>query len=88
MLSVNWLLPTQERSMKVEFSEQYSVPCVVIDGTETFDEVETKCSADEALFFDGEEYCMVVQFPGRPMELYTGEALRRSLPADGGSEHG
>lgn len=65
--------------MRVEFADQYSVPCVVIDGTETFDEVETKCSESEALFWDGEEYCMVVQFPGRPMELYTGEALQLSL---------
>lgn len=66
-------------TMRVEFAEQYSVPCVVIEGTETFEEVEEKCSVSDALYFDGEEYCMVVQFPGRPQELYTGEALRRSL---------
>lgn len=76
--------------MRVEFAEQYSVPCVVIDGTETFDEVETKCNEDDALYWDGEEYCMVVQFPGRPMELYTQEALTRSLRSAGetGEEHG
>ena len=67
-------------AMRTEFAEQYSKCCVVIDGTESADDVIAKCFDDEATFFDGEDSCFVVQFPGRPQELYTENALRGSLP--------
>lgn len=67
--------------MRVEFAEQYSVPCVAIDGTETADEVIRHARESEAVYYeDGpDDECFVIQFPDRPQELYTGEALRRSL---------
>lgn len=65
--------------MRVEFAEQYSVPCLVIDGTETADEVIKRCWRDECIVNEEGDPCFVVQFPNRPQEIYTAEALRRSL---------
>lgn len=66
--------------MRTEFAEQYGKCCVVIEGTESFDDVAEKCTLDEATHDDGEDICFVVRFPGRPQELYTAQGLRRSLP--------
>lgn len=67
--------------MRTEFAQQYNVPCVVLFGGETFEEVTARCRLDEAIFDDGEDECYVLRFPGRPQELYTAQALRRSLPS-------
>lgn len=69
--------------MRVEFAEQYGRPCLVIEGTEPFEEVIMGAYDAEATFNDGEDECLIVQFPGRPQELYTEEALRRSLRRNG-----
>lgn len=76
--------------MRVEFAEQYNVPCCVIDGTERPEAVIERCWNDECLFDDGEDRCCVVQFPNRPPELYTEAALRRSLTVtlSAGEQHG
>lgn len=70
--------------MRVEFSEQFSVPCVVLneedEKTLTSDGLINACRNAEALYDDGEDICFVVEFPGRYRELYTESALRRSLP--------
>ncbi len=68
--------------MSVQFAEQYKCACIRHEGGETFEEVEDLCSEAHALYWDGEEYCLVLQFPGRPQELYTEEAARRSLEAN------
>lgn len=65
--------------MKVEFAEQYNVPCVVLEGTETPDEAVWAVENAEAIYWDGEDDLCCVRFPDRPQELYTEEALRRSL---------
>lgn len=66
--------------MKVEFSEQYSKCCLVLEGTEDAQAVMDKAYEDECVYFDGEDDCFVVRFPDRPQELYTETALRGSLP--------
>lgn len=66
--------------MKVEFAEQYNVPCLVLDGSETPDDAVERAARDECVYFDGEDHCYVICFPGRSPELYTEDALRRSLP--------
>lgn len=65
--------------MRVEFVEQYSVPGLVLDGTEDAFTVIERCLRDECTYDDGEDVCYVVQFPGRPMELYTEDALKGSF---------
>lgn len=67
--------------MRVEMSEQYQVPCVILDGDEPFEDViNAALDAEAFLIPPGEdEDHFVIQFPDRPMELYTEEALRRSL---------
>lgn len=64
---------------KIIFAEQYSKPCVVVEDGDDADAIIDRCWDDEATFWDGESECCVVQFPGRPPELYTSEAVRRSL---------
>src|ERR1700743_2694315 len=68
-------------TMKAKFAEQYGRVCLVIDGTEDADEVIERAHADEATYNDGEDVCLVIRFPDRPQELYTEDALRRSLRA-------
>lgn len=65
--------------MRVEFAEQYGVPCLVLEGTENADDVIERAHRDEATFFDGEDVCLVLRFPDRPQELYTEQSLRGSL---------
>lgn len=70
--------------MKFEMAEQYSRVCAHLDGTEqlTADELIALCHDNEACYDDGEDLCLVIQFPGRPQELYTENALRGSLKSD------
>lgn len=64
--------------MRAEFAGQYQVVCLVIEEGDTFEDVMNYPQLDEAMVtHDGIEYC--VRFPGRPQELYTSEALRRSF---------
>lgn len=65
--------------MKVEFAEQYAKCCLVLDGTENAQAVIDKAWEDECVYFDGEDDTFIVRFPDRVQELYTEDALRRSL---------
>lgn len=67
--------------MRFEFAEQYNCVCIRLDGSEiwTADALISVCHEYEATYDDGEDICFIVQFPGRPQELYTEEALRRSF---------
>lgn len=67
--------------MRVEFAEQYGVPCLVLDGTEAADEVVCFAYESEAVVYpEGpDDPHFVVQLPGRPQELYTVTALHGSL---------
>lgn len=65
--------------MQVEFAAQYGKCYLLLDGTENPDEVMNAAREVEALHYDGEDLCLVLQFPNRPKELYTEEAMRRSL---------
>ena len=65
--------------MRAEYCEQFSTVCLSLDGTETAQQIIDRAHRDEAVYFDGEDYCLVLQFPGRPQELYTETAVRRSM---------
>jgi len=67
--------------MKLEWSEQYLVRCVVLEAGDDIDDVlDTAVSNDCTVPEDGED-CYCVRFPERNYpELYTESALRRSFP--------
>ena len=65
--------------MSVQFAEQYGKCCIRLEGGETFEEVTEFAHESDATYDDGEDECYVIQFPGRPQELYTEQALRGSL---------
>lgn len=76
--------------MKTEISDQYGCPCIVIDDDDMTQMGLDKNGADRIIEEAREEHatfedepgsiCYVIQFPNRPMELYTESALRRSFP--------
>ena len=69
--------------MTETYSSQYHTPCIVIErddlGDFTIDEVIEEAVSMEATYDDGEDECFVVQFPGRPIELYTERTFRIGL---------
>jgi len=65
--------------VKVEFAQQYGVPCVAVEGHEDAEDVISFCNESEAKYFDGEESVFVLRFPDGPRELYTERALRLSF---------
>ena len=65
--------------MRINFAEQYSIPCVEIEGTETADDVIILAIESKAVYDDGEDELLCIQFPDRPQELYTQAALIRGL---------
>ena len=65
--------------MRVQFSEQYRVPCVAIEQDDTADDVVRECNRQRALYNEGDIESFCVRFPGRWPELYTEEALRKSI---------
>ena len=66
--------------MKVTYAEQYQTACITLEGNEAPDDVIEKALDAGATFQEepGED-CYILQFPGRPKELYTESAIRRSL---------
>lgn len=64
--------------MRFEFAEQYNCVCVVIEPGDTAEAVIQAAFDNEAVYLEEDEYYPCVRFPGRPQEIYTVEALRRS----------
>lgn len=68
--------------MQLGHSGQYGTPCLIIEDEDDVIDIDTLleyATEQGALCSDGEDYCFVVQLPGRPVELYTEEALCHSL---------
>lgn len=65
--------------MSCQYAPQYNTQCVRLEGGEVFEEVVMMAYDCGATYDDGEDECFVIEFPGRPQELYSEEALRRSL---------
>jgi len=60
-------------------SMQYGTPAVVVPEKatkENVDEIIDFARFEGAICNDGQDDCIVVQLPGRPIELYTERALR------------
>lgn len=68
--------------MRFEFAEQYGTACVVIEKEDTYAALMTHRDITDCFYDDGEDRLVCVRFPGRPQELYTQEALRRSMPME------
>lgn len=67
--------------LTTDYSPQYKVPCVLIAGADphTAGEIIEFARLIGAVYEDEpDSLCYVVQFPGRPQELYTDAAIRRS----------
>jgi hypothetical protein len=70
--------------MRIVFSVQYGVPCVVAEAGDTADDILEWCSEEGAVLDhgDGDEFVVELR-PDIGPELYTEAAIRRSLPAGG-----
>jgi hypothetical protein len=66
----------------MEYCEQFDCMCLVLDKTEDADEVIETAKCEGAIYFDGEKELLCVKFPGRPQELYSETAIRRSLSSN------
>lgn len=66
--------------MRRIYAEQFRCACIVIEEGDSFEEIVEECLFNGAFLVEegGDEFC--VQMPGRDFpEVYTSEALRRSL---------
>ena len=67
--------------MKTGYSRQYYKTCIILEPGDDIEDVLEKIRHEGAVFQEGpDELSFVVQFPGRPMELYSESALLRSFP--------
>jgi hypothetical protein len=65
--------------MKVAHADQYNSNCIVIQPGDSFEDITRIAIAYSALCFLEGAADYVVQFPGRPPEIYSDEALERSM---------
>jgi len=69
--------------MRFFYSSEYHSNCVMLDGRESAAEVIHECIRVNATCYESPgdpDACMVVMFPGSVPQLYTKNALARSLP--------
>jgi hypothetical protein len=67
--------------VKLGFAEQYGKPCVILELGDAVTDVIEYAEENGAKFCEGpNEWAYVVQFRGRPKELYSESGLRRSFP--------
>lgn len=64
---------------RYEFAEQYSCVCIIANEDDTAESLINDAIENEATYFDGEDTCVCVRFPGRPQELYTENAIERTF---------
>lgn len=72
--------------MKSGYATQYHKHCIVLEVGDTIEDIIERAINKDALYQEGpdeEDIAFVVQFPGRPKELYSETALRRSMPIMG-----
>ena len=66
--------------MYIGYSDQYGTPAIVLkDELVSPNDVVKMARLEEAFIKNRDGLQFVVRFPGRPIELYTEKALRRSL---------
>ncbi len=68
--------------MKTTYAEQFGTCCLVVEPGDTADDALEYAYEVGAYYDDGEDECLVVEFPGRPQELYTRSAFMRSFSGD------
>ena len=69
--------------MKLGYAEQYNKSCIIIEPEDECEDIIEMAEMEDAMFWEGPgEKAYVVQFPGRPKELYSEQALQRSLSPD------
>ena len=70
--------------MRIGYAEQYNKACIILETGDELEDIIEKAELEDAIFYEGpdqEDKCYVVQFPERPMELYTKKALTDSINA-------
>ena len=65
--------------MRFGASSQYGSTVVILEEGDNADEVIEAAEENEATY-EADDHYLVVRFPGRPDEVYTEDALRRSFP--------
>lgn len=78
--------------MKVSYASQYELSCIVVDPSDDPDEVIKMAQLEGAIYYDGEDDCLVLDIPekGRWVgpELYTEQSFRRSMRQPARSNRG
>jgi len=65
--------------MHVVFSDQYQMKCYIPEEDDTAQQIIDRCRAAGAVrLVDGEEFCLEIR-PGAGPELWSEDALRRTL---------
>ncbi len=68
--------------MDITSSDQYGTACLIIEADDyeenTIHDIIEIAIERDATYYDGEDECFVIQFPGRPIEIYTERALTGS----------
>lgn len=68
--------------MKIDYAPQYQCACIQIEAGDTYEAVSDACEREGAICTWEGERDFVVQFPGGPQEVYSREALIRSILRD------
>lgn len=67
--------------MRLGFAKQYQKSCIILEEGDLPEDVIERAEREDAIFWEGpDELAFVVQFPNRPKELYSRDALMRSFP--------
>jgi len=74
--------------MRIGYAKQYNKSCIILEYNDKIEDVIEYANCEDAIYYeDGpDDKCFVVQFPNRPMELYTENAIRRGFPVKIGVE--
>lgn len=65
--------------MRLNYAAQYQCACIQIEPGDTYEIISRACEKEGAICTWEGERDFVVQFPGGPQEVYSREALMRSL---------
>lgn len=69
--------------MKLGYAKQYEKACIILEPGDEIEDVIEYAELNDAIFWEGPgEKACVVQFPGRPKELYSEKALSGSFPIE------
>ena len=77
--------------MRLGYARQYARSCIIVDKFDDANSVIEKCEMEGAVYYEGpseNDKAFVVQLPGRPKELYSEQALRKSISCNKSKGYG